>query len=104
MKGMTDLELKRALFKQCERVSQVMKSLSHPVRLKILCSVLDKEQSVNNLTEICKVSQSAMSQFLKRMKSEKILNSRREGTSIYYRIVDKKLLTLLRAIKDVYCS
>lgn len=97
-------ELKKMLFRKCEDVSKVMKSLSHPVRLKILCSTLDGEQSVNALTEACGISQSAMSQFLKRMKNEKILASRREGTSVYYRIVDDKLLGLLRAVKDIYCS
>ena len=98
------LELKRALFRRCDDVSKVMKSLSHPVRLKILCSTLEGEQSVNSLTEACDISQSAMSQFLKRMKSEGLLEARREGTSIYYRIVDKKLLTLLKAVKEIYCS
>jgi ArsR family transcriptional regulator len=97
-------ELKKVLFRQCEDVSRVMKSLSHPVRLKILCSTLGGEQSVSSLTDVCEISQSAMSQFLKRMKDEGLLASRREGTSIYYRIVDKKLLTLLKAVKDIYCS
>jgi len=97
-------DLKKALFSQCDQVSQVMKSLSHPIRLKILCSTIDAEQGVNALSEICDVSQSAMSQFLKRMKTEGLLESRREGTSIFYRIADKKLLKLLAAVRDIYCK
>lgn len=97
-------QIKKHLFHQCEEVSRVMKSLSHPVRLKILCSTLSGEQSVSSLTAACEISQSAMSQFLKRMKDEGLLSSRREGTSIYYRIVDKKLLALLKAVKEIYCD
>jgi ArsR family transcriptional regulator, virulence genes transcriptional regulator len=97
-------ETKKMLFKQCNEVSKLMKSLSHPVRLKVLCSTLEEEQSVNSLTEICGISQSAMSQFLKRMKNEKLLKSRKEGTFVYYFISDKKLLTFLNAVRSIYCN
>jgi len=80
-----------------------MKSLSHSVRLKILCCLLEQEQSVNTLAETCDISQPAMSQFLKRMKAEGIVSSRREQTFSYYSIADKNLLKLLRAVRDIYC-
>jgi ArsR family transcriptional regulator, virulence genes transcriptional regulator len=93
-----------ALVEQCESVSAVLKSLSHPVRLKILCQVMEKERSVNELTEFCGISQSAMSQFLKRMKSEGLLVSRREQHFVYYSVAEVKLAQLLRAIKEIYCQ
>lgn len=100
---MTTNELTKALLRKCDEVSQAMKSLSHPVRLKILCCVMDQEQGVNDLADYCQVSQSAMSQFLKRMKSEGLLASRREHNFVYYSISNKKLRQLLRAAKDIYC-
>jgi ArsR family transcriptional regulator, virulence genes transcriptional regulator len=100
---MPKTELTKAILRKCDDVSQIMKSLSHPVRLKILCCLLDQEHSVNELAEFCEVSQSAMSQFLKRMKAEGLLTSRREHNFVYYNIYDKKLIELLRAIKKVYC-
>lgn len=93
----------KAILEKCDDVSQILKSLSHPVRLKILCQVLEGEKGVNDLTEFCDISQSAMSQFLSRMRSEGVLSSRREGTHIYYMISDPKLVKLLRAIKETYC-
>jgi ArsR family transcriptional regulator len=96
-------DITKAILNNCEDVSQIMKSLSHPVRLKILCRLLSKAQSVNELTEFCAISQSAMSQFLKRMKEEGILNARRDHNFVYYSISDKKLTQLLRAIKEIYC-
>ncbi len=93
----------KALVNRCNEVSSVLKSLSHPVRLKVLCHVIGGEKSVNELTEFCKISQSAMSQFLTRMKDEGLLESRRDRTHVYYQIAEPKLIKLLKAIKEVYC-
>ncbi|MGK5085584.1 metalloregulator ArsR/SmtB family transcription factor [Bdellovibrionota bacterium FG-1] len=92
----------KAILKQCDEVSDLLKSLSHPVRLKILCQVMERERSVNELTEFCDISQSAMSQFLNRMKNEGILTSRREHNFVYYAVADQKLIQLMRAIKEIY--
>lgn len=100
---MAKTELTKAILRKCDEVSQTVKSLSHPVRLKILCCVMDEEMGVNDLAEFCEVSQSAMSQFLKRMKAEGVLSSRREQNFVYYSISNKKLVQLLRAVKDIYC-
>jgi DNA-binding transcriptional ArsR family regulator len=93
----------KAILGKCDEVSQILKSLSHPVRLKILCQVIDGEKSVNELTEFCEISQSAMSQFLNRMRAEGIVTSRREGSFVYYAIGNPKLIKLLRSIKEIYC-
>jgi ArsR family transcriptional regulator, virulence genes transcriptional regulator len=91
------------ILRKCDSVSRIMRSLSHPVRLKILCCVLEREQGVNELADFCGTSQSAMSQFLKRMKSEGTLTSRREHNFVYYSLSDMKLIHLLRAVRKIYC-
>ena len=96
-------EVKKAIIKKCEQVSQTLKSLSHPVRLKVMCHLIEGERSVSELTDFCEITQSAMSQFLNRMKSEGIVMSRREGTNVYYKMGDQNLIKLLRAIKEIYC-
>ena len=98
-----DQTITKNIVKKCDEVSQVLGSLSHPVRLKILCQVLEEPKSVNELTEFCEISQSAMSQFLGRMKDEGVLTSKREGHFVYYGLGDQRLLRLLKAIKDIYC-
>ena len=99
----TKENLRKAILGKCDSVSQALRSLSHPVRLKVLCFVMDGEKSVNELTAFCGISQSAMSQFLSRMRLEKILDSRREGTHVYYKIADANIVQLLKAIKEIYC-
>lgn len=89
--------------RQCDVVARVLRSLSHPVRLKILTELARQERSVNDLKAACGTSQSAMSQFLKRMKAEGMVESRRESPFIFYRIADPKLHKLMRAMSDIYC-
>jgi DNA-binding transcriptional ArsR family regulator len=91
------------IIEKCDEVSAVLKSLSHPVRLKVLCRVLEGETSVSDLTDFCGIAQSAMSQFLIRMRSEGLLVSRKEGTHVYYGIADARTKKLLKAIKEIYC-
>lgn len=91
----------KKLMSQCDEVSDLLGALAHPVRLKVLCKTMEAEKTVNELTEFCGISQSAMSQFLGRMKSDGLLQSRREGTKVFYRIKDKRVLRLLAAIKDI---
>jgi DNA-binding transcriptional ArsR family regulator len=92
------------ILQKCDEVSQVLKSLSHPVRLKVLCQVLESEKTVNELTEFCEIPQSAMSQFLLRMKNEGLLLSRKESTHVYYGLADQKIKKLLKSLKEIYCK
>ena len=94
----------KEILEKCGEVSQALKSLAHPVRLKVLCQILDSEKTVNELTEFCEIPQSAMSQFLARMKSEGVLTSRKEGTRVYYDLADPKIKKLLKSIKEIYCK
>jgi len=94
----------KEILEKCDEVSHALKSLAHPVRLKVMCQVLEGEKTVNELTEFCEIPQSAMSQFLLRMKKEGLLVSRKESTYVYYGLADPKIKKLLKSIKDIYCK
>lgn len=96
-------EVAQNIARKCENVAAVLRSLAHPVRLKILSRLVDHERMVNDLTVHCGTSQSAMSQFLKRMKAEGLVAARRDGQRIYYRINSPDLHRLMRALSDIYC-
>jgi DNA-binding transcriptional ArsR family regulator len=91
------------LTRKCDEVSAVLKSLSHPVRLKVLCAMIDQELTVSELTEFAGISQSAMSQFLARLKAEGVVSSRREGNFMYYTLADEKLKALIHALRGIFC-
>lgn len=91
------------LRQQSEDVATLLKQLSHPQRLLILCSMAEGEKSVSEIEEACGASQSAVSQFLKGMRLEGLIDNRREGKQVYYRIVDKRVHELMKSLYQIFC-
>lgn len=85
-------------------VAALLKQLSHPQRLLILCSLAAGEKSVGQIEEVCGASQSAVSQFLKSMRLDGLIESRRDGKQVFYRIVDDRVLTLIKSLSNIFCS
>ena len=97
------LELTDPLLGHCESTAQLLKALGHPQRLQILCHLAGGEKTVGELERLCDASQSAVSQFLTRMKTEGLLASRRDERFVRYRIADPKSLRLIRALRKIFC-
>ncbi len=91
------------LRQKSEDVATLLKQLSHPQRLLILCSLAENEKSVNEIELACGASQSAVSQFLKSMRLEGLIESRREGKHVFYKIVDKRVLELIKSLYQIFC-
>lgn len=92
------------LRRNSKAVAQLLKQLSHPSRLLILCSLAEGEKSVSEIEKACGASQSAVSQFLKVMRLEGLVASRREGKQVYYTIDDKRVLELMKALYQIFCK
>jgi len=88
---------------QCEEVSQILKAVAHPKRLLILCHLSEGAKTVGTLEKACGASQSSVSQFLTRMKSEGLLKSRREAGYTFYEIADKRIHTLIANVCKLFC-
>ncbi len=91
------------LLDQCNSATKMLKALAHPQRLQILCFLASAELSVSEIENRCKASQSAVSQFLGRMKSEGWVASRKDGNYVYYRILDPKVKKLIQAMHKIFC-
>jgi len=81
-----------------------LKILANDRRLMILCELLKGERSVGELEEIVGLSQSALSQHLARLRSSKLVKTRRESQTIYYRIADPGVKNIIGALYDLYCG
>ncbi|MCX7961619.1 MAG: metalloregulator ArsR/SmtB family transcription factor [Burkholderiales bacterium] len=86
------------------RASGLLKAMSNPVRLIILCQLAEGEKSVGELERVVDVSQSALSQHLALLRQRGIVRFRREGQTIYYALAGPEAPTLLAALYAVYCS
>jgi len=86
-----------------DRASRSLKAMSHPLRLKILCTLNDREVSVQDIVEQVGTSQSNVSQHLAILRDKGILNSRKDANRVYYRVGDARTLKLISMMRDVFC-
>ena len=84
--------------------ADLMRSLSHPQRLLALCALGAEEKSVAQLREELSVEQVPMSQQLMRLRADGLVEARREGTSVYYRIARPDVLRIIEALQGIYCK
>lgn len=82
------------------RIAERLKALADPTRLKILHAVEDRELCVSEILEVVGGSQANVSKHLSRMRSSGVLASRREGTNIFYRVIDPAAFTICRTVCD----
>ncbi len=87
-----------------ERTSRSLKAMSHPLRLKILCTLGEREVSVQEIAEHVGTSQSNISQHLAILRDKGILASRKDANRVFYRVGDARTLRLLDMMRDVFCS
>lgn len=87
-----------------QSAAELMRSLSHPQRLLILCALVDGEKSVAQLREQLDVEQVPMSQQLMRLRADGLVEARREGTTVYYRITRAEVLAIVGALHSAYCA
>lgn len=87
-----------------ERASRSLKAMSHPLRLKILCTLGEQEVSVQEIVEHVGTSQSNISQHLAILRDKGILTCRKDANRVYYRVSDARTLRLIGMMRDVFCT
>ncbi len=95
--GMAGLEA------QVGEVVCLLKRLAHKTRLLILCQLWEQELAVGELNRRIDVSQSVLSQHLAVLRTEGLVNTRREAQSVFYRLADPKTRELLALLHELYC-
>ena len=87
-----------------DRASRSLKAMSHPLRLKILCTLGDDEVSVQDIVEHVGTSQSNISQHHAILRDKGILASRKDANRVYYRVSDSRTLRLIGMMREVFCN
>lgn len=78
----------------------VLKLLANEQRLLILCRLTQGEFAVGQMVDLCGLSQSSMSQHLGKLREGGLVKTRRDGTTVYYRLADDDV----RALIDMLCD
>ena len=82
--------------------SRLMKLLASEQRLALLCSLLEDECSVGELARNSGLSQTTASQHLAKLRAERIVSTRRDAQTIYYRLDDPAARQVLHTLCDLY--
>ena len=93
----------KELIPASDKAAQLLKSLSHPQRLLILCALGRKECSVADLRDELGIDQVPMSQQLMRLRADGLVAARRVGTSVHYRITRLEILAIVEALHAAFC-
>ena len=92
------------LLESAQLVSAILKQLSNPYRLMVLCCLSNGELTVGDLNEQIDLSQSALSQHLAKLRESEIVSTRRDSQTIYYRIANQKIKYLLEVLQKQFCE
>ncbi|MFV9688008.1 transcriptional regulator [Pantoea graminicola] len=96
----TSLQLQES----ASRATTLLKSMSHPRRLLILCVLIEKPgTSSGELSQLTGLSPSATSQHLAKMKEDGVIASERVAQRMNYFIKDEAVKKVISTLKAIYC-
>jgi len=88
---------------QIEAMSKLLKSMSHPIRLKILCLLQEGELSVGDIRKEVKTTNANVSQHLNILRNQGIIDYRKDANFIYNKISDPRILHLIQKMSSLFC-
>lgn len=83
--------------------AKLLRALANERRLMILCQLADGERSVGQLLPLVGLSQSALSQHFAVLRDEGVVATRREATTVWYRIADPAALKVVATLAEIFC-
>lgn len=86
-----------------EQATTLLKALSNPHRLMVLCLLVEGERSVGELLESVSLSQSALSQHLATLRRDQLVKTRREAQTIFYSLAEPRAARVVALLHDMYC-
>ena len=93
-----------AMMDSARDASAFLKALAHEGRLMILCHLAGGEKSVTELEQLLESRQAAVSQQLARLRLEGLVDNRRDGKAIFYRIADDRVERMIVTVHEMFCA
>lgn len=82
----------------------LLSRLANPDRLVILCLLVNGEKNVSQIGEESGIVQPTLSQQLTVLRKEGLVQTRRSGKYIYYRLENEQVLLLMQTLYQVFCT
>ena len=94
----------KTMNRNAHAVSEILRALAHPMRLVIVCALLERERCAMELLAITGTTKGNISQHLKLLVLKQFLHKRKDGNRVYYRIADMKLRNIIGCLSKCYCK
>ena len=91
-------------YSEIENLSSLLKSISHPIRLKILCLLQEKEMTVGEIRNEVKTTNANISQHLSILRNQGVIDFRKDSNFIYNRIADERITELMKTMRNLFCQ
>ena len=85
-------------------LAKIVKSIAHPIRLKIICILLDGEKSVSEIHQHFSTSYANVSQHMRKLLDQGLLTSVKRANFIYYSIAHERTNELVKVLRKLYCQ
>ena len=82
--------------KTATRVAELFRAFSDPTRVRIVSALISRELNVGALAQTLSISESAISHQLRILRQMRLVESRRQGKEVYYRMSDEHIITLFQ--------
>jgi DNA-binding transcriptional ArsR family regulator len=88
---------------QVELVTELLKSIAHPIRMKILCFLMEGEKNVGEIEQQFGSTISNISQHLTVLRKANIIDRRKEANFMFYSLKDNNIFKLMETLKNNFC-
>ena len=92
------------LLDNAREAAAFLKALSNEHRLMILCLLAEGERSVGELEAALELRQPTLSQQLARLRTDRLVNTRRDGKSIYYSLASNDAREVVTLLYSLFCA
>lgn len=82
----------------------LLRRLANPDRLLILCLLVEGEKNVGELSQESGIMQPTLSQQLTVLRKEGLVEARRSGKYVYYRLENPDVLLIMQTLYQIFCA
>ena len=92
------------LSENAKRASNFLKALANENRLIILCCLAEGERNVGELETMLGIRQPSLSQQLARLRSDGLVETRRDSKQVYYRLASEEAQQMIDLLYEMFCT
>ncbi|TBV79892.1 MAG: ArsR family transcriptional regulator [Desulfobulbaceae bacterium] len=85
-------------------VAKLLKTMAHPIRLKILCLLQDGEMTVGEIHRQVQTTNANVSQHLNILRNQGIIDYRKDANFIHNRIIEGRVVEMIKIMRELFCS